>query len=57
MMELVTKEGAREFIKTAAASLPKRCWLVYGTQQTEFRLSLLAFFCLEVILYILYINT
>lgn len=39
MMELVTKEGARELSKTAAANLPKGCWLVCRTQQTESRLS------------------
>lgn len=58
MIELVTREGARELSKTAAANLPKRCWLVCGTQQTESRLSPLGLrICQEVILYILYINT
>lgn len=57
-MELVTKEGARELSKTVAANLPKQCWPVYGTQQTESRLSPLGLgICQEVILYILYINT
>lgn len=58
MIELVTKEGARELSKTAATNLPKQCWPVYGTQQTESILSPLSLgIYQEVILYIPYINT